>query len=152
MFANLPTVHQVAIIDREKRTVLEPWPVPEPQGNTPIALDETHHRLFVGCRQPARLVVFDTSTGKRVADVVISGDTDDLFYDARHGRIYVSCGEGFVDIIEQLDADHYRRREQISAVPGARTSTFSLDLNALFLGVPRRGEQAAEIRVFLAKE
>ncbi len=49
------------------------------QVNFPMALDEPTHRLFVGCRHPARLVVFDTTNGKRVSDLLISGDTDDLF-------------------------------------------------------------------------
>ena len=53
-------------------------------------------RLFVGCRQPARLLIFDATSGRIAADLAISGDTDDLFYDAKLKRIYISCGEGFI--------------------------------------------------------
>jgi hypothetical protein len=111
-------------------------------------LNEPDHRLFVGCRRPARLVVLDTATGKTVNDLEISGDTDDLFYDSALRRIYVSCGEGFIDVIEQLDPDHYRRRERIATRNGARTSYFSTGLNEFYLAVPQRGGQEAEIRVF----
>src|SRR5207249_3573914 len=134
--------------DREKKTVTATWPMTEFKGNFPMALDETNHRLFVGCRQPARLIVFDTSTGKAVTDLAISGDTDDLFYDASLKRLYISCGEGFIDVIEQSSADTYKLRERIPSRAGARTSFFSADLNKFCLAVPLRGKQEAEIRVF----
>ena len=76
------------------------------------------------------------------------GDTDDVFYDRSLQRLYVSCGEGFVDVIDQRDADHYRLRERVPTRAGARTSFFSVELNAFYVAVPKRGEQDAEIRVF----
>lgn len=152
IFVNVPDANQIAVIDREKQTVTATWPLKEFQANFPMALDETNHRLFVGCRKPARLVVFDTTTGKLVADVAISGDTDDIFYDAALKRLYVSCGEGFVDVIEQHEADHYQLRERIPTRAGARTSFLSVELNEFYLAVPQRGNQAAEIRIFQPKK
>ena len=94
------------------------------------------------------MVVFDTASGKPVANIDISGDTDDLFYDPARKRIYVSSGDGSIEVIDQRDADHYQARRRIPTVAGARTSAFSVALNVLCLGVPRRGSEAAEIRVF----
>jgi DNA-binding beta-propeller fold protein YncE len=148
IFANMPTLKQIAVVDRERRTLLEPWSLAGTQGNYPIDLDEDRHRLFVGCRQPARMVVFDTTSGKPVANVDISGDTDDLFYDPVGKAVYVSSGAGSIDVIEQLDADHYQTRRRIPTAAGARNSAFSVALNVFALGVPRRGSEPAEIRVF----
>jgi len=148
IFANMPTLKQIAVIDREKRALLATWPVEDAQGNTPIALDEARHRLFVASRQPARLIVFDTATGRPNAGVSINSDADDLFYDAAHKRIYISCGEGFIDVIDQLGGDRYHVRSRIPTVVGARTSTFAPELNAFYLGVPRRGADPPEVRVF----
>ena len=148
ILVNVPDAKLIAVIDREKQTVTATWPMKEFQANFPMALDEANHRLFVGCRKPARLVVFDTTTGKPVADLAISGDTDDIFYDAALKRLYVSCGEGFVDVIEQHESDHYQLRERIPTRAGARTSFFSAELNEFYLAVPQRGNQEAEIRVF----
>jgi hypothetical protein len=148
IFANMPSLKQIAVMDRQKRTLLDPWPLQDAQGNTPIGLDEAHHRLFVGARDPAQLIVLDTVTGELVSEVDTNSDADDLFYDPAHKRIYVSCGEGFVDVIEQRDADHYTLLARIPTVTGARTSAFSPQLNAFYLGVPRRGDQPAELRVF----
>lgn len=148
IFANIPALKQIAVMDRESRTLLQPWTLEGTQGNYPIDLDEDRHRLFVGCRQPPRMIVFDTASGKPVARIDISGDTDDLFYDPTLKRVYVSSGDGSIDVIDQRDADHYQLRRRIPTVSGARTSAFSGALNMFCLGVPRRGSEAAEIRVF----
>src|SRR6185436_9352888 len=74
IFVNVPTAGHVAVIDREKRAVLAKWPVKEAQANFPMALDEEHHRLFIGCRKPARLLVFDTESGMPVERLTCSGD------------------------------------------------------------------------------
>ncbi|PYM10948.1 MAG: hypothetical protein DME18_15350 [Verrucomicrobia bacterium] len=145
---NIPDAKQVTVVDREKRAVIATWPMEKFQANFPMALDEPNHRLFIGCRKPARLVVLDTGTGKPVADLVISGDIDDLFYDAIRTQLYLSCGEGFIDVIRQSGPDKYELRERIPTRQGARTGFFSADLNQFCLAVPPRGDQSAELRIF----
>ena len=144
----MPDAQHIAVIDRQLRVVVETWPLKDFRSNFPMALDEGNHRLFVGCRNPARLVVLNAKEGKRVADLPLSGDTDDLFYDGARRRIYAACGEGFIDVIEQRDVDDYKLLEKITSAPGARTCLYSLDLNQLYLAVPRFGERLAEIRVY----
>ena len=145
VFVNIPDAKQVAVFDRQKRAVTATWPMTEFKANFPMALDEPNHRLFVGCRQPARLVVFDTLSGKPTANLAISGDTDDLFYDAKRQRLYISCGEGFLDVIA---CDRLQRVAQIATRAGARTSFFSHELDALYLAVPQRDGRDAEIRIY----
>jgi len=148
IFVNVPEAKHIAVVDREQRKVITTWPLEKFQANFPMALDETSRRLFIGCRRPARLVVLDTESGKPVSDLAISGDTDDLFYDARRRRLYASCGAGFVDVIEQTSSDNYRRVGSIPTSPGARTSFFSEALNLFFVAVPERGGGQAELRIF----
>jgi hypothetical protein len=148
IFVNLPDAQQVAVVEREKQTVTTTWRMSNFKANFPMALDEANHRLFIGCRQPPRLVVLDTASGEAVTDLAISNDTDDLFYDEARKRLYLSCGEGFVDVITQRAADTYQLRERIPTRHGARTSFFSPDLNEFYLAVPDQGNQPAEIRVF----
>src|SRR5438874_12964678 len=148
IFVNVPDAKHIAVVDRQKRIVIATWPMEKFRANFPMALDRANHRLFVGCRTPARLVVFNTTTGKPVTDLAISGDTNDMFYDAKLKRLYISCGEGFVDVIDQRDAISYQLRERIATRAGARTSFYSAEMNELYLTVPQRGNQDAEIRVF----
>jgi DNA-binding beta-propeller fold protein YncE len=148
IFVNIPTAKQIAVVDREKRAVTAAWPTGDAAANYPMAIDETHHRLFVGFRKPARLVVFDTESGKVVAHLESPGDADDIFYDASRRRLYVSGGEGSIGIFQQKDADHYEPMSKIPTAAGARTALFVPELNRLYLAVPHRGSQKAEIRVY----
>ena len=111
-----------------------------------MALDEANHRLFVGCRLPSKLVVLNTDSGDVVAKIEISGDTDDVFYDAKRHRIYAICGAGKIDVVEQIDPKTYKVSTKIDTAEGARTGLFVPERNALFVAVPHRGSQQAEIR------
>jgi DNA-binding beta-propeller fold protein YncE len=151
IFVNIPSAKQVAVIDRKKKEVVAHWPLTQAAANYPMALDESHHRLFIGCRQPARILVLDTDSGKMVTESECAGDTDDVFYDAKNKRVYVSGGEGFISVFAQLDADKYKPVAKIPTAQGARTSLFVPALGRLYLAVPHRGKQASEVRVFEAQ-
>jgi DNA-binding beta-propeller fold protein YncE len=148
IFVNIPTSQKIVVVDREKRAVATAWPISGATANFPMALDETHHRLFVGFRKPSKLTVFDTESGKVVTNLDSPGDADDIFYDGTRQQIYISGGDGFIGIIQQQDADHYKTLTKIPTASGARTSLFVPELGRLYLAVPHRGNQAAEVRVY----
>ena len=77
IFVNVPSAAQVAVIDRESMKVVATWPVTGAASNYPMALDEPNHRLFIGCRRPAKVLVYDTATGKQAAafDIVATPTT-----------------------------------------------------------------------------
>jgi len=101
LFVNVPEKKEIEVIDAVKRSVLARWPITSGENNFPMALDEAHHRLFVGCWKPPQLLIFDTETGKQVAAGEIAGSTDDLFYDSSRGRIYVLTSKGFLEVFQQ---------------------------------------------------
>jgi len=148
IFVNVPEAGHVAVIDRRTRSITAKWPVTGAKSNFPMALDEANHRLFLGCRKPAKLLVLDTASGKQVASVDIVGDTDDLYYDAALKRIYVSGGSGSVTVLQQKDADHYETMATIPTGSGARTSLFVPDFKRLFVARPHRGSQSCALLVF----
>jgi len=151
VFVNVPSKKEIEVADLGKNTVVAKWPVTSAQRNFPMALDEAHHRLLIGCRAPARMLAIDTETGKQTASIEIVGDTDDLFYDAAKSRVYVIGGGGFVDVFDQKDPDHYDRIAHIGTGAGARTGLFVADWGELFVAVPHRGEQRAEVLIFETK-
>jgi YVTN family beta-propeller protein len=148
IFVNVPDAREVAVIDSQKRAVVATWKLAEAAANFPMALDETNHRLFIGCRSPARLLVLDTETGKTVAGLECAGDTDDVFYDPAGGLIYVTGGEGLVSVFRQSGPDGYKLIGNVPTAKGARTSSFAAESKTLYVAVPHRGIQQAEIRVF----
>jgi len=150
IFVNVPDAKQIAVVDREKRRAIASWPMEKFRANFPMALDEANHRLFIGCRKPARLAVVDTATGEVTADIGISGDTDDLFWDASRKRIYVSCGEGYVDVLSE-EGGRFSRTSHIATRSGSRTSYFAPTFAELYLAAPERGGASAELRIFTVR-
>jgi DNA-binding beta-propeller fold protein YncE len=152
IFVNVPEARHVAVVDRQRGAVVAKWALGEAKANFPMALDEGNHRLMVGCRQPARLVVLDTESGKAVATLPCAGDTDDVFYDAGRRRVYVSGGAGEVSVIAQKSADQYEAVGVVKTAAGARTSYFVAETGRLYVAVPRRGGQRAEVRVYAVED
>jgi DNA-binding beta-propeller fold protein YncE len=148
IYVNVTNAQHIAVIDRKQQAVIAKWPLEDARANFPMALDEADHRLFVTCRRPAELLVFDTTSGKRVANLPVVGDADDMFYDAAQRRIYISGGEGFISVVAQRDPDHYEVIAKIPTAAGARTSFFDAAHGRLYLAVPHRGAQKAEVRVY----
>jgi DNA-binding beta-propeller fold protein YncE len=151
VFVNVPTADQIAVVDRSALSVVATWPVARAKANYPMALDEANHRLFVGCRRPSMVLVYDTNAGREIGSFDIVGDTDDLFYDPARRRLYVTGGEGFVDVVDVGERGRFARVARIATAPGARTSLFVAGRNRLYVAVPHRGSQKAEVRVFEAR-
>ncbi|HZU34661.1 MAG TPA: YncE family protein [Gemmataceae bacterium] len=141
LYLNTPSTKQVSVIDTRKNEVVDRYTLHQAAGNYPMALDEANHRLFVGCRAKPMLVVLDTETGKEVARVPIPGDTDDVWFDADRKRIYASCGEGFLAVIQQVNVNQYEPLAKLRTVKGARTSLFDAQSGRLYLVVPRQANQ-----------
>ena len=148
IFVNVPNARHVAVIDRNQGKVVATWKTDLVFANFPMALDEANHRLFVGCRLPSKLVMLDADSGEVVAKIDISGDPDELFYDRKRRRIYAICGAGKIDIIEQADANNNKAATKIDTASGARTGLFVPERDELFVAVPHRGSQQAEIRCY----
>ena len=151
VFVNVPDQKEIQVVDLGNNTQLAKWPVTSAQKNYPMSLDETHHRLFIGCRAPARMLVIDTGSGKQTAAIEIVGDSDDLFYDTMRNRVYVIGGQGYVDVFEPRDEAHLQRVAHLPTAAGARTGLFVPEWSKLFVAVPRRGVERAGILVFEAR-
>ncbi len=155
IYVNIPDLKQIAVINRETKKITR-WPLTGLRKNFPMALDEADHRLFVGIREPARLAVFDTTSGHLIATLPSAEDTDDLYYDTEHERIYVPGGEGVIYVFQMHDPDHYRLLAKIPTVLGARTAGYfgrqKKGTHRFFLAVPARGGQSAEMRIYTIQE
>ena len=112
-----------------------------------MAIDAEAHRVLVVFRSPPTLMALSSQDGHVVAKVETCGDADDVFVDARRRRVYVSCGEGVVDVLEQSETG-YRRLARVPTVSGARTSLFVPELDRLFVAVRARSSEPAAIWVF----
>jgi DNA-binding beta-propeller fold protein YncE len=159
IYVNTPEDNSISIIDLELGIVSSRWSLGDNgHNNFPMALDQSNHRLFVGTRDPPKLIVFDTNSmesgfGKVISKVNISKDSDDIFYDSKNKIIYISSGQGFIDIFKKHDANHYKLYSKIPTEDGARTSLFVPELKRIYLAVPKydKGDSEAEILVYEIK-
>lgn len=151
IFINVPDKMEIQVADLANNRTIAHWPTPGCSDNFAMQLDEAHHRLFVACRGPGSLMAFDMATGKSVANVKLDPDifSDDMFYDAAKGRIYVigrtsggaderAPSAGFLEVFRQTDPNRY---EKIATMPtgwGAQTGWFVPEISKLFIATRRQ--------------
>jgi DNA-binding beta-propeller fold protein YncE len=141
----------VAVVDLEKRAVVEQWPITGGPVPHTAGLDAAHHRLFVGSRliahtgdvggghqhEPGRLTVIDTETGKVVQGLDSVGGADDLQYDAATGRIYFMGTTGTVAVFKEKDPDHFELLGKVPTGAISKTGLWVPELKRFYSAVPR---------------
>jgi DNA-binding beta-propeller fold protein YncE len=149
LYVNVGPPYEVVAIDTDKNEVAARFPLKAAKGIETLALDEANKRIFVGFRGDPRVVVLDLGSGKELTSVAIPDGVDDMFFDAKAGRIYASCGSGFVAVVRQIDADRYELSGSVATVKGAKTSYYDSATARLYVAVPRQaGKDGPEIRVY----
>jgi hypothetical protein len=141
-FVNLPRAGRIAAGDLQTG-VTASWKAGYAM-NFPMAYDAASRRIAVVYRLPARLVLMDAATGAVVSDRPTCGDSDDVFFDGKRGRIYVSCGGGSVDVFP-VEGERLAR---VDSRDGARTSLFVPELDRLYVAARAGADQDAAILVY----
>jgi YVTN family beta-propeller protein len=147
IFVNVPDAPQIAALDAVSGRKVSILDSAGASANFAMAVDADEHRAMIAFRNPARLVVFETGTGKREASLETCRDADDVFVDARRRRVYVSCGEGVIDVFAKVGSG-YERIARVPTIAGARTSLFVAATDRLYLGVRASGAEPAAVWVF----
>ena len=150
LFVNLTSKNAVAVIDREKRTVIATWSnAEEGRANGPMAFDEANHRLFVVSRDPDKVIVLDSDSGKIVTGVPCVGQfiSDDAVYDPASKRLYV-VGTPFLDVFQQRSPNSYQLLGQVPNAFHANTAILVPQLNRYYVAVNHHGETDAVVQVY----
>jgi DNA-binding beta-propeller fold protein YncE len=148
LFISMTASNEIGVIDRQKHTLIAHWPIADTKENVPLSYDEADHRLFTATRTPPNMVVMNADTGKVVAALPIGKSTDDLVYDPVHKRIYSACGEGFITVYQQVDADHYELLGNVPTAVGAKNGIYVQNPERYYIAVPGKGDQPVEIRLY----
>jgi len=114
VYVNLRSTNEVAEIDPTTDTVLETYPVEGCRYNHGMAVDSEHHRAFLLCGGTKTLTVFALDTHKSIAHFPLPAGADVVKFDPGLGRIYAACSSGFLEVIQAIDADHYRKLEDFA--------------------------------------
>jgi DNA-binding beta-propeller fold protein YncE len=148
MFVNLRTRGQVGVYDKHTYKMLDRWEIPGAKENVPMVLDEANHRLLIVCRTPATLIVFDTETGKVVASLPTVGQADDMTYNSVTRQIYISGGDGFLQVVAQNGPDDYKEVAKLKTGSQAKISIFVPELNQLYVAASANGAVPAKVLIY----
>jgi DNA-binding beta-propeller fold protein YncE len=152
IYANVPDAGNVVeSIDRKSGAVTK-WPLQGLRGNYAMALNEEDHRLFAVTRKTPMMVVWNTETGAEVARLRAAGECDDVYFDASRKRVYVIGAEGFISVFEQKDPDQYVLVANVSSGIGVRTGYFFARRDRLYVGVPAKGNEPAQVWTYEAED
>lgn len=146
MYVNDKATNEVVVVNRLTGAIASRWPLASGRENVAMALDEQRQRLFVACRS-GQLIVMDTNTGKELQALTIHKGVDDLIYDPVTRRLYAAT-DGFLDVFDQMDMDHYVSRPSVATGAKARTARLVPELNRLFVAAPQAGTAPAQVLVF----
>ncbi len=117
-YVNLEDKDLVAVVDVKTRKVIARWPVAPGGHPVGMAIDKEKHRLFVGCRNPQKLVVMSTKDGKVLADVPIGAGVDATKFHA--GKAFASCGDGTLTVAGERTGK-FEVEQVVKTLNGART-------------------------------
>jgi YVTN family beta-propeller protein len=146
IFVNDPANQTIVVVDRVAGQVVANWPTGSGT-NFPMALNDRAGHVVVAFRNPAKLGAFSMHDGAPVATVDLCADADDMFVDAKRERVYVSCGDGYLDVFDTR-VNAYRRINHIATISGARTSLFVPELDVLFIAARATASEPASIWMF----
>jgi DNA-binding beta-propeller fold protein YncE len=145
-FVNVPNGKRIAAVDLVTGAV-KTWTTGLAFANFPMSLNAAEGRIATVFRAPAQLALVDMASGSITERHATCGDSDDVFFDAPRRNIYVSCGEGVVEIFHR-DGGPYGPAGRVSTRPGARTSLFVPELDRLFVAARAAEGAPAAILVY----
>ncbi len=118
VYINLEDKNLVAVVDLKANKVVARWPVAPGGKPVGMSIDERDHLLFIGCRDPQKLIVMNTETGKVVAALPIGSVVDATKF--ADGQVFASCGSGELFVASQKNGD-WQIDHVVKTASGART-------------------------------
>jgi hypothetical protein len=148
IWINIPDAGMVGVADIKQSKLADRWKKFLPRFNFPMAYDEAAHRIIVGYRFPATLKVLDSHTGNEIFSSDMVGDADDLYWDNKSKKIFISGGGGSISIFKQTGLNTYKLDANIETPKGARTSLLVPELRMFLLGTTANGANSAKLQVY----
>jgi DNA-binding beta-propeller fold protein YncE len=111
VYVNLRTTNELAAIDPATDRVVEKYAVEGCRYNHGMAIDSAHHRAFLLCGGTHTLTVVALDAQRPVAQLPIPQGCDVVKFDPGLKRTYAACASGFISVVQEDDAAHFRKIE-----------------------------------------
>jgi DNA-binding beta-propeller fold protein YncE len=132
LFTNLEDKSEMVKIDARAMKVVARWKLAPCEQPSALAIDRASHRLFAGCRNHVMAVV-DADSGKVVTTAPIGDHVDAAAFDVATKQVFLSNGDGTVNVFREESPDHVRAVEVIQTQAGAKTMALDAKTHRLFL-------------------
>ena len=110
--------------------MLARWPVTPGGHPVGLAIDPPTHRLFIGCRNPQKMVVMSTEDGKVLAALPIGAGVDATGFD--QGQAFASCRDGQLFVAGDVNGTF--AIQQVVKMPAfARTLGIDMGTHRIYL-------------------
>lgn len=133
IYVNSEDTNEVVAFDPKSLEVKNRFPLGVAKTPTGLAYDAKTKRLFIGCRNEPKLVVMDAVSGKVINSFPIGRGVDYAAFDPQSKLIFLSCGEGVLNIFHEKSADTYEVVETVKTQPSAKTMAFDPQTKKIFL-------------------
>jgi len=133
VYVNIEDKAELVAIDSSTLKIKSRWPLAPAGTPTALAIDVEHHRLFSAGRNPQKLVVLDSDTGKVLTSFPISAGVDAAAFEPETGLIFVSTREGMVHIFHEDSPDKFSEAETVKTEFGAKTMGLDTKTHNIFL-------------------
>jgi hypothetical protein len=130
-YVNLEDKNEVAVVDTKEGKVLAHWPVAPGGSPVGMGIDAEHRRLFIGCRNPQKLLVMNADDGKVSADLPIGAGVDATVFD--DGYAFASCRDGTLAVAKETSPGKFEIVQTVKTATGARTMCVDPKTHAVYL-------------------
>jgi hypothetical protein len=139
VYINLVDKNEIAVVDLKARKVLAHWPTAPGGSPVGLAIDTEKHRLFIGCRNPQKLIVMSTEDGKVIADLPISAGVDATKFDGH--QAFASCRDGKLHVAGESSPGKFEIAQIVTTPAGARTMDIDAAAHKIYLPTAEFEEQ-----------
>lgn len=143
VYINLEDKDLVAVVDLNSRKVVARWPVAPGGHPVGMAIDVKGHRLFVGCRNPQKLVVMSTANGKVEASLPIGAGVDATGFN--RDQAFASCRDGSLTVAS-MKSGKWDVDQVVKTADGARTMGVNPETDRIYLPTAEMEPAAAGAR------
>jgi DNA-binding beta-propeller fold protein YncE len=130
VYVNLEDKGVVAVVDLNSKSVVARWPVAPGGHPVGMAMDTKTHRLFIGCRNPQKLVVMNSESGKVEASLPIGVGVDATGFN--QGQAFASCRDGSLSVAG-MKASGLELEQTVKTPDGARTMAIDPETERIYL-------------------
>jgi DNA-binding beta-propeller fold protein YncE len=139
VYINLEDKNQVAVVDIKARKVLAHWPVAPGGSPVGLSIDTKKRRLFIGCRNPQKLIVMSTDDGKVLADLPIGAGVDATKFEGN--QAFASCRDGKLAVAGESSSGKFEIEQTVTTPVGAKTMDVDPENHKVYLPTAEFEEQ-----------